>query len=176
MNSEEFIKQLAAMGNKLTDQKRLEDILQDLINFATENNVLVAKQISPIPFPAVKMAPFHDNVGIIMSKQVILLYQDNVDLFFIGAIVHELGHLLTMKFDGEYDFLGWEYVLFLHLGLTKEEFLLANKDYVVGIKDINPFKELSAEEADKVIEDRVEKAKLLGLVSNENLPLNIRGK
>jgi hypothetical protein len=79
------------------------------------------------------------------------------------------------KFENEYEFIGCEYVLFLNLGLTKEEFLLANADYSVGITDINPFKDLSEEEADKVIEDRIEKAKLLGLVSNENLPLNIRG-
>lgn len=92
-------------------------------------------------------------------------------------VIHELGHLFATKDDpikaDEYGFFGWEYRLAVFIGGNLRTWARNNHHYVVfysGFGD-HPFGGLAPEERKIVIQERVQAAQALGIVTAEGIPL-----
>lgn len=107
-------------------------------------------------------SPFEYCVGIDRASRTVLYTRD---LKQATAILHELGHVLFDNPDGfgnsnvhEYEWLGWEFVVASQLGVA-QAWRLDNSNYVVGEGNITPeFGELSFEEQNKLLEERINTA------------------
>lgn len=115
-------------------------------------------------------APFTDGLGILKEEATIVSTRDHP----WPHILHEAGHLLCVEEplhpkDNEFNWLGWEYAVCQLLGLPRAAFIRNNQEYMITW--LNPQGQmrdeigaLTAREVPFFLDERVAKAKELGLV------------
>ena len=138
--------------------------------------------------PPKLVSPFSGDVGCDWDNKIIYYTKDCNDIF---EIIHEAGHVfastlspnkLKRSFSGisEYDFLGWEFAMTEFIGLKFSNWLENNKDYsvsenpAVNSDDVIDVKYMSKEITNVLYLERLNAAKVLGLVSKNNIPLCVR--
>ena len=88
----------------------------------------------------------------------------------LGGIIHEFGHVFATLEDPntaeEYDFLGWEWLLALEVGL-RDEWLLSMDNYSLAAEGnvyAEDFGYLDDDQRSDLLEERIDYAESLGLI------------
>lgn len=120
-------------------------------------------------------APFSHKLGVDYEHKTIYV----IDGAELGGLIHEMGHVFACasspyKSD-EYEFFGWEFMVAVKLDLVLE-WLEQTKDYAAGgegMANIEDFGDMTIDEQSDLIEERVQHARLIGIVVGEE-PIAIR--
>lgn len=124
-----------------------------------------------------RAAPFTSFLGIAPALRAIVGCPNT----HWSAILHEGGHLLASAEvlgpkEKEGDWFGWEWSVVQHLGLCAREFRIENRDYCINWNGPYGYREnigdlLPIEEAPAFFQEKVMKAKQLGIVALNGTPL-----
>lgn len=144
--------------------------LWKIAQWATKQGVTVQMLDRIEPY---QRSPFSRDCGIDWESKTLFM----VDcLTHPGALLHELGHLLASKewHDDEYSFFGWEYAVARELGLvTVWKASLTGYGVVYENGDLE-FDDLTNNQQQEVLNERLERAMELGLLSPKGKPLCLR--
>ncbi len=122
------------------------------------------------------ICPFSNNLGINWEKKIVYISKA-ATIFDVSGMIHEMGHVFACakkpSLTKEYEFFGWEYATATKLGLLfiwnegSENYALIED----GGKD---WGDLSAEQKDSLIQERLSYAIKKRMVSKNFIPLTIR--
>jgi len=123
-----------------------------------------------------KEAPFASFLGIVPATRTIVGCEKTP----WPNILHESGHLLAAAEvlgpkDREADWLGWEWAVMRHLGLSRREFLFENRDYCINWTGAYGHRDtlgdlLPHEETDAFFRECLLTAQRLGVVALDGTP------
>lgn len=117
--------------------------------------------------------PFDLFIGVLHREKRVVWSQDRVPHW--TTLLHELGHVLACReapdVCQEFAFLGWEFAVAQHLGLSIPAWLEGNAYY--GVRSGVELESLDIDEIDELLEDRLTEARRLGLLVGDT-PISIR--
>lgn len=91
-------------------------------------------------------------------------------------VIHEMGHIFAAKAVPdeikEFDFLGWEYMLALQVGISQQDWVHDNQHYAVT-DDGDELGYMSEGEVSALLDERIRAATVAGLI-REGKPVAIR--
>lgn len=125
-------------------------------------------------------APFSSTFGVNYAKKIVYITETE-DADSIGGFIHEAGHVLACAnkpaSSNEFDFLGWEIALAMHCDVLLEWFH-GQRDYVVDANDYGLYtikiETLSDDKLSELVEERLDYARSVCLIDNDDRPLSIR--
>lgn len=136
--------------------------------------------VEELPVPC---APFTSCMGVDYDKKEIYVEIDRLNRShraweMLGGVIHEMGHVFACdqrpESSEEYDFLGWEWLVARQTGLL-EQWEHSMSNYSIGNDEFSAdFDCLSPDQASDLIEERVARARELGLITDDESPRAIR--
>ncbi len=130
-------------------------------------------------------APFDHNLGVDYDRKVIVAEKG----FNLGGVIHEIAHVFAVNAEtsraaldsDEFDFFGWEFMLARKVDLVPEwvesnyNYSLPNDPFEYNGKDFGgeDFGQLELEEQSDLIEERVDYARQIGIVMDDE-PISVR--
>lgn len=120
--------------------------------------------------PDTRIAPFSHSMGVHPAKSTVFASDHETNpIEVLCGLIHELGHLcvgdnyMDPNIGEEYDFFGWEIVVADAIGMSRDDFIIGNRDYIVeGMLEIGS---MTVRRRKKVFLERIEFAKRIGIVS-----------